>query len=146
MPALDTNLELRAEADLSATVTTTAIQVEGGSDAEWHLAWTGQTGITPVLDATLEVSIDGGTTFVEIARRRQFVTGDDPATDETEFHTSHPVYIPKPTGITDAYAGSRPRTRVRTVLTLGGTNPVFQGFRNQLAPPDHGETLARETI
>lgn len=141
---IDASLIMRAQADLSATTTTTAIDVEGGSDAECFVQWTGQTGTSPTLGVTIEASMDGGSTYKQISGgTRTFTGSDDPASGATYYKDSFGIYIPKPTG-TDSYRGSGLRTKVRAVLTLGGTTPVFQGFLIHLGAPVSGSTAERE--
>ncbi len=143
---IDANLELRAAANLSTTETTTAITVvEGASDAELHLLWGLVTG-TPSLTVDFEVSIDDGSNFVVNIITRSFTVADTPGTDESEFQTSKPVYIPKPTGVTATYRGVLARTHARLVLTVGGGTPVFTNMHAYLGMPEAGETPARESI
>lgn len=139
----DTALELRAAANIGTTATTTAIDVEGGSDAELHVAWLAQSGTDPTLQVDLEASVDGGSNYAKIARSRVFTGADDPGTGETYFHASAPVYIPKPTGV-DAYKGSALRTKVRVVSTVGGSDtPLFTSYRAWLGAPVSGDTTER---
>lgn len=141
----DSALELRAEANIGATATTTAIDVEGGSEAEIHLMWQTPTGTSPTLQVDLEVSVDAGSTYVKRFRSRVFVAADAPASYESYAHYSFPVWIPRPTAV-DSYRGSLPRAKARIVSTVGGTTPVFPNFRAFLGIPVYGYTRERSRV
>lgn len=143
---IDSALILRAEASLTSTATSTAIDVEGGSDAEWFAQWALPTGTTPTLDLKLEVSVDGGANYKTLALgRRQYVIGDAPAAGQLRYRVSQPVFIPRPTGA-DAYSGSQLRAKVRVVATVTGTSPVFPNMMSFLGVPTEGADRERESL
>ena len=129
---IDSALILRAASDLTATETTTAIEVEGGSMADLVLVWTAATGTSPTADCELEVSVDGGTTYKALIKLRQFVGTDDAASPRTRFVVRRPVWIPQNTEA-DSWAGGLKRTKVRLKSTVGGSaSPTFASFEAYL--------------
>lgn len=147
---IDANLVLHAAATVAHTdspKTTSAIDVEPGSDGELHIAYTALTS-TATLQVDLEARADGSN-YNKIAR-----TGVIPATEdaggetsagvEEKVHVSLPVYIPKNTQA-DAYSGSLRRTQCRVVITMGGSGNCTD-LHIWLAPRDDGSTMARERL
>lgn len=129
---IDSALILRAAGDITATETTTAIEVEGGSMADVVLTWTGNSGTSPTLDCELEVSVDGGSTYEDLIKFRQFDGNDDPVTPRTRFVVRRPVWIPQSTEA-DTWAGALNRTLVRLKSTIGGSaTPTFTAFEAYL--------------
>jgi hypothetical protein len=127
-------------------VTTTPIDVEGGSEADCILQWGTPTG-TPTLDAVIEASLDGGSTWKRIGvGRRQYTVLDVPLAGQNRFRTAIPIgWIPRPTGA-DAYAGSQLRTKVRAVLTVAGGSPVFPNMMAFLTTPLEGAASEFERL
>lgn len=132
---IDSALILRAAADIDSgdsPETTTAIEVEGGSIADVVLTWTGKSGTSPTLDVELEVSVDGGSTYEDLIKFRQFDENDVPTSPRTRFVVRRPVWIPQNTQ-SDAWAGSLRRTLVRIRSTIGGSStPTFTAFEAYL--------------
>lgn len=143
---IDAALTLRAASDISSTATTTAIDVEGGSPADLVLAWNGTSGTSPTNDVSLEVSVDGGSTYKSIWKSRQFVAGDVPVAPATRFVIRRPVYIPQNTQA-DAWSGSARRTKVRIVSTIGGSaTPTFTSYEAYLDLYAGGSNVGYEQL
>lgn len=113
---IDANLVLRASAAVTATGSTTAIDVEGGGPAEFVTVMGAVTGTTPTATFTLECSVDGGSTYKELVRH----------TPLTATHANAVIarrtWIPRPTG-------ANRTTKVRVTSTIGGTTPSFTNFQ-----------------
>lgn len=143
---IDSNLRLKSAATVSGTDVEAAIDVEPGSDAELHVAYTALTS-SATLKPYLEARVDG-TNYVKIWEGPVVPTTEDaPGTTigtEIKVHFSAPVYIPKSTQA-DAYSGSLRRTSVRFGYTIGGSGTVT-ALEAWLAPVDEGSTPARERL
>ncbi len=130
---IDSALVLRAKSDLTATETTTAIDVEGGSFCDLVLQWTAATGTSPTID-------------VDLIKLRQFIGTDDAVSPKTRFRVARPVYIPRST-VADSWAGALNRVQVRLVITLGGSStPTFANFEAWLELAGMGSTEGREQL
>lgn len=109
----DFNLLLENAVAITVDGQSTAIDVEGGSFAEWVIVIGAVTGTTPTLLLHLQASIDGGSNYFRIA--------SSPSLDNNDANTqlARPAYIPRPT------AGTNRITKVRHDRDVGGTTPSF---------------------
>ena len=126
----------------------TAVTLDGPGpyDAELHVAFGAVTGTNPTFDAALQVSVDGGSNWVETATLRQFTDADAPEGGESRFHFSRPVFIPRvPRPSSPAWSTASPDSvQVRLVSAVtGSSTPQFADCLVWLAPPDVGNTPAR---
>ena len=142
---IDSALVLRAKSDLTATETTTAIDVEGGSFCDLVVQWTAATGTSPTADIDLEVRVDGSN-YKKLIKLRQFIGTDDAASPKSRFRVARPIYIPRST-VADSWAGALNRVQVRLVNTVGGSNsPTFANFEAWLELAGTGSTEGREQL
>ena len=90
------------------------------------LVGTNTSGTTPTLNATIEVSTDGGTTYFAIGRFAEITTS---ATRRYIMNTSSIGNIAIEAAVADtggALVANFPLTRnIRITSTLGGTNPIY---------------------
>jgi hypothetical protein len=128
--AKDANLILAAAASpLTASGSTTAIEVEGGFFAVVRCYGGTITDANETFDVDVEASVDDEATFGKIASFPQIVATDD------DIEIARVCYIPKPT------AGTATMTHVRLTWVAAGTTPswpvtVFIEPLLSLAPPE----------
>lgn len=130
--ANDANLIL-ASARAGATENTPAIDVEGGSFAEfWFKASAWSTDRT--LTLKLQYSRDGGSNYRDLITAGEIIN----AAADVNVPYAYPVYIPKPTGTNKV-------TKVRLATTLGGTTGAIT-YDAGLKPLPDGADLAMENL
>ena len=110
--SIDRNLILRDSAAVTADGNTTAIDVEGGSFAEWVVRIGAVTGTSPTNLVSLQVSKDGGSTSTTLITLPSLDTNDANQT------IARAVFLPRPTG-------TNKLLKVRTNVDVGGTTPSF---------------------
>lgn len=134
----DSALLLFTEAtQITANGNSTAIAVEGGSGYEWVLRVGAVTGsATPTLTETLQVSMDGGSTYFPLG---PVVALSD--TTEAQQWIARNGFVPMPTTLT---ASNRfPLVRVNHVVS--GTSPNFT-MTEFLRPVEDGTDLGLEDL
>jgi hypothetical protein len=121
--SMDSNLQLRAPAAVTTTGNTTAIDVEGGSFAQWQVRIGAASG-TPSELLSLQVSKDGGSTYLTLITL--------PALDVNDANQviARPVYLPKPTG-------ANRLLKVREAITVSGGTPSIT-LESYLRPLGYG--------
>lgn len=117
----DVNLRLANLADLAATGQQVAVDTEGGFFAVARLTNALITGTTPLFDFTIEVSINGGSTYFKVGAFPQLDEADD------NIVIARPVFIPKP-------ASGQTVTKVRLAYVVSGTTPVCNDTTVYLEP------------
>lgn len=114
---------------------TTAIEVEGGSNAEWVTHVGAVAGTDPTLGLILEVSLDGGSTYFPL---------QELALTDTEENSpvARNVYIPNPTTTT----GSNRFPKVRLNSDIGGTDTPSFTLTSWLRPQGAGTDKGLEVL
>jgi hypothetical protein len=128
--SIDRNLILRESAAVTADGNTTAIDVEGGSMAEWAIRIGAVTGTSPTMTLWLQVSKDGGSTYTDLIGTPSLDTND------ANQPLARLVYLPRPTG-------TNKLLKVRTRADAGGTTPSFT-LVEFLRPPGFGSDSGLE--
>lgn len=110
---IDANLILLNAANVTATAATpTAIDVEGGSDAEVNIQVGAVSGTTPTALFSIEVSVDGGSNYFQLFAFPVLNTAD------ANQRIARVAWIPRP-------VSPYKTTKVRLPVTVGGTTPSF---------------------
>lgn len=118
----DTSLTLY-NGTVSTTSTGDPIDVDGGTFGWVELRFTADaSGTSPTLDAEFQVSVDGGTDYISIARFPRFVDAANKGDAGT--WVALPVYIPRADANPQA-RGVNTKVKARLKFTAGGTSPVF---------------------
>lgn len=131
----DAELQLADGTAVTADGQTTAIDVEGGSLASWVVQIGAVSGTTPTMIVSLQVSLDGGSSYYTIMQITSLTEADALRTFRRN------VYIPTPTTTT----ASNVRPLVRLDYDAGGTTPSF-AITSFLAPPAEGADKGLEAL
>lgn len=119
---LDTSLELHNGA-VTTTSTSTPIEIDGN---QFSLVVV-ESSVTPTdadetIDIEFQVSVDGGTDYVTVAKFPQFVKAANKGNAGTQLAMS--AYIPRADANPNA-RGVNTRVKARLKFTVGGTTPSY---------------------
>lgn len=132
----DVNLRLHSGA-VSATATTTPIDIVGGEFAVVHFLFTADaSGGAETLDAIFQVSLDGGSTYLDLITFPQFSGAANKGDDGSEL--AMVAYVPRADANPDARGVDTP-VKARLSLTVGsGDTFTFDAYVNHLSSVAYG--------
>lgn len=120
--ARDTSLKLQDGA-VTTTSETTAINIDGNQFAVVEVMSTvTPTDANETIDIEFQVSVDGGTDYITVAKFPQFSKADNKGNAGT--HLAMAAYIPRADANPNA-RGVDTRVKARLKFTVGGTTPSF---------------------
>lgn len=137
--AIDSNLVITNGA-ITADGDSTAIDVEGGSIAEYVVIFTAVSGTSPTCSINLKCSIDGGSNYYTLMILPTLDDGDEYSTtsDPREGVLARLVYIPRGNS-------SNKLVKVKETFDVGGTTPSFT-LKTFLSPLGYGADIGLEFL